>query len=249
MTSYLAITTCNERQWAEHGRRMATSFARYWPSSVPLRVYAEGFRERTQLFEMVDLDTAAPWLGPWKAARTSAQRGVLNGRYNYRLDAARFVHKVAAIGAAAESSNSDVLIWMDADVVPFERASIEWLARLLPADAPMAWLDRATKYPECGFLMFRLPACRELVRSWVEQYRIGEVFKLPETHDSFVLQHLVKASGITPASLSGDARNARHTFISGPLGAKLDHLKGARKAQGRSHKSDLIRPRPEAYWR
>jgi hypothetical protein len=229
---------------------MATSFARYWPSSVPLRIYAEGFSAQTQLFEVIDLDAAAPWLFSWKAQRTVSQRGVVQGRYNYRLDAVKFVHKVAAIGAAAESADCDVLAWIDADTVTHARVTSEWLDSLLPSDAPMAWLDRAKKYPEAGFVLFRMPVCRHLIRSWVECYRSGDVFKLPETHDGFVLWHLVKAAGITPHSLSGEARSARHPFVVSDLGSRMDHCKGVlRKQRGRSLPPDLSPQRTEAYWR
>jgi hypothetical protein len=249
MTTFLACSTCNERQWEEYGRRMATSFARHWPSLVPLHVYAEGFHERSNLFRMLDLDEAAPWLSPWKAERTAAQRGVVQGRYNYRLDAAKFVHKVATIGAVSVYGY-DVLVWLDADTVTHERVTTDRLDSLLPDGAPIAWLDRPKKYPECGFMMLRLQACSELIRSWVECYRSGEVFKLPETHDSFVLWQLVKAAGITPHSLSGEARNARHPFVVSDLGSRMDHCKGTlRKQRGRSLPTDLSPQRTEAYWR
>ena len=40
-----------------------------------------------------------------------------------------------------------------------------------------------------------------------------------------------------------------HPLINSEWGAYLDHLKGGRKAQGRSKDRDLLVPRTEAYWK
>lgn len=252
--SYLAVTTCNAEQWAKYGRAMARTFCRYWPADVPLCVYAEGFEPGGDLpIRVVDLDIAAPWLEPWKAERTAAHRGMANGKYTATLDAVRFSHKVAAIGAAARE-DTDVLIWMDADIVTHQPVTVGWLDSLFPRTADMAWLDRETKYPECGFLMFRLPNTIAVIDEIVSMYRSEDIFKLSETHDSYVIQQVVEAAvrrgEIKMASLSGEARRCRHPFVAGLLGSRMDHLKGTqRKEAGRSFRTDLLNPRREPYWR
>ena len=40
-----------------------------------------------------------------------------------------------------------------------------------------------------------------------------------------------------------------HPLINSVWGAYLDHLKGARKNNGKSLRTDLIKPRTESYWR
>lgn len=238
--------------WQAYGRAMATTFERHWPADVELTIYAEGFDgDRNGRVRFVDLDQAAPWLKPWKAKRTPDQRGMTPRGYKFRWDAVKFAHKVAALGAAAELE-ADVLIWLDADIVTHAPVTVEWLDSLFPASADLAWLDRARVYPECGFLMFRLPACGRVIRQIVTTYQTGEIFKLREWHDSYVIETIVKAAEamgeIRVASLSGEGRAHHHVLPNSPVSACLDHLKGNRKTMGRTPKHERRVAGGGAYW-
>jgi hypothetical protein len=255
VTRYLAVTTCNAEQWEQYGRRMAETFRRHWSSEVQLRLYGEGFvYPVSNGVEFVDLDEAASWLADFKAShRDPRYNGGQNGM-DYRRDAVRFAHKVAAIGAAAEA-DCDVLIWIDADVVTHAPVTVEWLDSLFPEPATVGWLDRIGTYPECGFLMLRMPAAREVIDNIVMMYRTGALFQLPEWHDSYVIQHVVTAmlqrGKAKVHSLSGPEgrKNIGHPWVSSPLAACMDHLKGTqRKQRGRSLPADLKHARPEPYW-
>jgi hypothetical protein len=248
---FAAITTCNREQWSEYGRAMATTFVRHWSEEIGLTVYTEGFSGKPNgRVRFVDLDQAAPWLGPWKAERTPDQRGMTPNGYRYRWDAVKFSHKIAAIGAAV-SLPCDVLIWLDADVVSHAPVTIDWLDSLFPADADVAWLDRERYYPECGFMMLRWPAAGEMISDLVATYRTGAIFRLQQWHDSFVIETIVKAAEargtIKVASLSGAAKSCHHPLAAGAIGSRLDHLKGNRKTLGRS--VEYVGKRPEPYWR
>jgi hypothetical protein len=78
------------------------------------------------------------------------------------------------------------------------------------------------------------------------------VFELVDTNDCYSLQQMIlEAEGkglITTHSLSGKARDHGHPLINGPLGERLDHLKGPRKELGRSQTTDLMTSRSERYW-
>jgi hypothetical protein len=256
-----AITTCNAEQWESYGRAMVVTFCRHWPDEVGLTVYAEGFSgDCNDHVQFVDLDQAAPWLAPWKATRTKEQRGFVprpGKPHNFKYDAARFSHKIAAIGAAANEINglecaAANLIWLDADIVTHADVTVDWLDSLWSSDADMAWLDRARCYPECGFMMFRLPACERVIRQIVATYQSGEIFKLQEWHDSYVIQAVCgvarQTQGLRIASLSGKARNIHHILPNSPLGERLDHLKGARKARGRTSAGERVIGSRTGYW-
>jgi hypothetical protein len=234
---------------------MAKSFLEYWPEDVRLRVYTEGFKVEDERIERYRLDGAAPWLQEFKTKYGQPEyQGLVSGDYNYRTDAIRFVHKIAAIGAAAETIDCDVLIWMDADIVTHSQITRKWLDQLFPPGFTLAWLDRSYKEPECGFLMFRMPDARAIIDTIVDVYRTGSVFQFPQTHDSYVINRVVekaiKKGQVNVHSLSGDKRAYRHPFINGVLGEKMDHLKGlsGRKERGKSFTTDLKNPRSEPYW-
>lgn len=234
---------------------MAQTFVQFWPPDVPLTVYAEDFDAPNELtaVNFLSLYDEAPWFADWKklyAAPTCHGRG--GGSYNYRFDAVKFAHKIAALDAG-RNLRCDILIWMDADTVTHGPVTADWLEGLLSAD--MGWLDREHKYPECGFMMWAMPSGRRIIKQIVSCYRTGAVFQMRETHDSYVIQQIVeqaKANGeLSVCSLSGDGgRKTGHPFVNGPLGSRMDHLKGEqRKRQGRTPWQDVKNPeRREDYW-
>ena len=253
--TFRVVTTMNLAGWEETGLRMAESFIRNWPDDVSLTIYAEGFDPGIDGVEVRQLPS---WLGEFKDAhKTNAlANGQRNGRYTYTHDAVKFAHKVAALTDFAETINDGVVIWLDADTYTHSPIDHLWLEMLFPEPAYLAWLDRKNSHPECGFVMFRAshPYHRRFMEAFREIYTTGNLFKLPETHDSYVLQHLVTVKAYSghipaPVSLSGAAVRTSHPAINGPLGAKIDHMKGPRKQEGRSRQRDLIVPRHEPYWK
>lgn len=251
MTKYLVVTTCSAKQWDEYGSKMVSTFIEYWPEEVEFRLYPEGFFAETSQ----DLCQASPWLAEFKKKHSSPQfKGGADGR-DYRRDAVRFAHKVAAIDLAAKDESCDVLIWMDADIITFAPVTVEWLDSLFPDSATVGWLDRVGTYPECGFLMFRMPKARGLLKHVVQMYTGGGIFALSETHDSFVFQHVItREAGRHQAkihSLSGNGRvHTGHPFVNSRLAERMDHLKGElRKARGTSLPKDVKESRSESYWK
>lgn len=252
LNRYRAVTTVHYDGWRQYGRRMAKSFAQRW-KGIPLTIYAEGFEPDVAGVEV-------EWLPEWQERFKRHYSGIRDAiglasdRYDYRRDCIRFSHKVGAITDAAERFRGR-LIWIDADTFTHADVDADWLDGMMPDGRAMAWLDRAAMYPECGFLMFdcRHPGVAEVLRRFRAIYETGEVFALPETHDSFVLQHVVGQAvreGLIPQphSLSGAARSTYHPAVAGPLGARIDHLKGHRKETGRSTDYDTGGQRPEIYW-
>lgn len=244
------VTTMNKAGWQETGRRMAESFLRHWP--VPLTVYAEDFEPDLP----VEVRRLPAWVSEFKAANSTnhARNGRVGTRYDYRWDAVKFSHKVGAITDFGENLTDGVMIWLDADTFTHSEVTEEWLKNLLPDWAYLGWLDRDNNHPECGFVMYRCshPYHRNFMQAFRNLYTGGDIFHLQETHDSFALQHLVNVKVMRqkiplPVSLSGDP-GWHHPFVNGPLGAKLDHMKGPRKKEGRSRPRDMRTKRAEAYW-
>lgn len=234
MLTFDVVTTFARHHWDTHAHRCVETFREHWAGMT------------LQTFLDEDLEARSSWLAGFK------ERHVDLPTENYRFDAVRFAHKVAAIDLAMNASQADALIWLDADCVTHAPVDAEWLTTLL-AGADFAYLRRARKYPECGFMIFRRNhAGQAFVQAIVDQYRTDALFGMAEWHDSWVIEQVrarLDAAGVLRcASLSGEAENTGHPLVNGPLGARLDHLKGKRKAIGRSKPTDLIRPRAEAYW-
>lgn len=241
-----AVSTFNAGGLGLYGRRMMESFHRHWPGEVGLTVYAEGWSDSSHLCRVEDLEAVSPWLREFK-------RRHHHRRFrDYRWDAVKFAHKAAALCHAAKRSGADVLIWLDGDIFTHSRVSLDDLARLAPAGHEwIAWLDRDRMHPECGFYMLncRHPRHAAMIDAFEAMYAQDRLFALREWHDSYVLQQVVAQAGIGAKSLSGAGRKTTHPLINGPLGAHFDHLKGGRKAQGKSRPADLRVVRTEGYWR
>lgn len=248
------VTTTNGKGWEETGRRMAQSFVDRWPQETRLTVYAEGFEPDVAGVEARSLPD---WLPAFKARHSALphRNGVMRGAYDYRFDAVKFAHKVAAMTDFGAELDDGVMIWIDADTYTHAQVTPDWLKSLFREPSYIAWLERMNSHPETGFIMFRCshPYHRNFMQSLEQVYVSDALFHLHETHDAFVIQHMAMAKFHSrkipaPASLSGDA-NWHHPFVSGPLGTCLDHCKGpTRKALGRSSIRDLKRPRSEEYW-
>lgn len=226
------VTTFAQRHWAEYAERCLASFEAMWSPTINLRTYTDE-----------QLEDASDWLPEFK------QRHRHRPTHDYRFDAIRFAHKIAAIEQAYKHGSGDVLIWMDADCFTHAPVDETWLHGLI-GDADLALPIRAYKYSECGFVMIR--RCSkgdELVSQVVRLYRTDRLLKLKQWHDCEAIDHVRKAIGIKTVSLSGDAEETSHPIVNGPLGAKIDHLKGRRKIAGKSKPSDIKRPRSEPYWR
>jgi hypothetical protein len=253
VTQFTVVTTCHAEGWQQYGRRMVETFDRFWPAGVALHFYAEDFEP---CHSRPIVRRLPPWLAEFKARHAENPRahGLTDGRYDFHHDCVRFAHKVAAVTDSAAGLETEVLIWADADTLTHAEVKTDWLTSLFPPGAYIAWLDRDGHYPECGFYMLRCshPAHRKVMTRFRELYETDAVLGLTQTHDCYALQHVIvdaeRKGLIATHSLSKEACQHRHPLINGPLGRCFDHLKGPRKAQGKSHKIDLTAPRVEEYW-
>ena len=244
--TFMAVTTFNAEGLAKYGRKMIDSFHRQWPDTVGMRVYSEGWREEMPGACVVDLETSSDWLTYFKARHRERPTS------NYRMDAVRFSHKIAALIAADEHMSSQYLIWMDGDIFTHSPIKEADLATLVPTNgAWVAWLPRKFAYPECGFYIIdRLHARHsEMMGRLRAMYDGDQLFAEKEWHDSYIMQRVVEQAGIVTTNLSGKGYGTAHPFINGPLGKWMDHMKGKRKEKGRSHGTDLRVRREEQYWR
>jgi len=261
---YTVITTFNADGYAKYGQRMIQTFLQTWPTD--LVVYAEGCSVQETAPNLVVRDIAIvkelaafkqQWQGvpqangdvsadPVRSQRRDAGKG-------FKWDAVRFSHKVYSIFHCAKHTNTDWLIWMDADTVCHSAISTDDLARLCPSDKDLCFLGRRGKFSECGLYAMNLhsPAVQLFLQKFQHMYdhAVEGIFDLAEWHDSFVfdaVRQKVKLNELDWSShlITGEG----HPLINSDWGAYLDHLKGKRKTTGRSPASDLKVQRTEAYW-
>jgi hypothetical protein len=258
---FQVVTTFSAKGFQQYGERMLASVEKHWPRDIPIIVYVEGFElPATSRGIARDLNKIG-WLTAFKQRHeknSSAHGRGRTGPYDFRFDAVRFAHKVAAVIDAGQfaihmfspAGLSDCLIWLDGDTLAHADMPMEAMEGFMPDDKAVAWLNRTHSYPECGLVIYNLkhPGVANLFTHWRRLYETDALFDLRETHDSFVLEHLVGDLGLPTHSLSGDAVDSHHPAANGPMSAFVDHLKGDRKKAGRTPKSERRVKDGNPYW-
>lgn len=261
---YTVITTFNAAGYETYGRRMINTFLENWPKNVILIVYAEDcavtetadnliVRDLNQVTELVAFKDK--WRNVPKANGDVSQDPVRSKRRDagkgFKWDAVRFAHKVYSIFDCARKSNSDWLIWMDADMVCHSPITESQLDELCTAD--LCFLGRRGKFSECGLYAMNLRSASTIafLQEFQRFYDDAEngIFMLDEWHDSFVFDAVRQHASCRERDWSSHLITGEgHPLINSEWGAYLDHLKGDRKQIGRSLTKDLKIQRTERYW-
>lgn len=228
MGTIKVVTTFNASGFELYGRKMIRTFRENW--EVPLTVYQEGF----QIDGGIDLNV------PWQQQFKERNKG--RTFQDFRFDAVRFSHKIAAVTDAAKDCN--YLIWVDGDVFTYKPVTMDVLKQWLPDDGQyLSWLWRQKNYPEMGFYVLNCkhPAHQQIMQSLIEYYNTDKIYELEQYHDCWVFRKVVIDAGVAWKSLSGVYETHLHPFVNSDLGRFMDHAKGNRKLKGHSHQSDYVR--------
>lgn len=251
--------------YGQYGKRMIETFDKHWPQSIKLQVYYEwmptnkAFSDRV---EWIDINNACPKLGEFKQRHKANPHanGIKpgsdpNGKYSYLWDAVKFAHKSYCVSHAALNANSDLVVWLDADVVTHSAIPEGFIESLLPQNHYCAYLGRQKIYPECGFVIYDTRSLynQQFMEDWQDMYRTDSLFNEIEYHDSYlfwILQKKYAQRGMQSFNISEGHPHipGGHVFINSPLGAYMDHLKGTRKIAGSSKRTDIYRPHKNEYW-
>lgn len=273
---FAVVTTCHAAGYRDYGRTMVESYLAHWPAAVPLLLYHEGFEPPVAPGRVVsyDLMASSPELAafkarhldnprahgtvrPWRRLRLGALSIPLplrERRAQYRWDAVRFAHKSYAIFDAARRTDADLLIWIDADTRFFADVDMAELAALAPPGSAVSCLRRP-QHTESGFVVYNLRhgETRRLLQEFEEMYTKDLFLAEREYNDAYlfdVVRARAEARGAHVHDIAdGAGWQASHVLINSRLGRFMDHMKGNRKAEGKSRAADLLVARDEDYWR
>jgi len=268
MRSIAIVTTFHEDGLKKYAQRMLDSFAENWPKEIKLYAYAEDCTPSVTAENIIvrDLHSSSPELVAFKEKWKDVPKanGDVSGDprrsrrkdsgKGFKWDAIRFAHKVYSIFHCAKNCDEDVVVWMDADMFCHSPITLERIHQLIPSGKDICFIGRERKWPECGLYSIDVhtKGGKKFLEEFQRVYDDAEsgIFQMEEWHDSFVFEMVRRK--IRPVELNWSAgliKGEGHPLINSPWGAYLDHLKGGRKALGKSKKTDLIKPRSESYWR
>ncbi|NDG28526.1 hypothetical protein EB118_00285 [bacterium] len=277
MSKYTVVTTFNAKGYDQYAQKFLRTFDETWPKDVNICVYTENceISENFTNLKVIDLHQASADLlrfkmtwknvpkangdvtdDPIRSKRGDAGKG-------FKWDAIRFSHKVYSIFHCADNISSEILIWMDADMICHSKITLEQISHLIPMNVDICYLGREGKYSECGLYSMNLASKMTLdfLKEFKRMYDQAEqgIFLLDEWHDSFVFDEVMKKfphlrkhnwsahlSDLRPTKRH--SKGEGHPLINCDWGKYLDHLKGSRKNTGKSLPTDLIISRNEKYW-
>lgn len=244
-----AVTTFTKAGYDLHAKNLLSTWT--W---TPLHCYEQPLLDvcsDLNVFEY-DFETECPEYPDFKQ-EFGHMNGQINGKYNYLLDAVKWSHRIFALAAQARKSEADILINVDADIVVFEQPPWNFAEQLL-GDADIAYMPRGRVYSECSFVVYRLTdLVREFIAEHEKCYTLGTIFAIREgltdCHAFDALVGIYKKRGLKVVDINDGIPWSMHPFVNGPLGKYMDHLKGARKHDGKSHDRDFVVKRSEDYWK
>lgn len=236
------ITGWSPQGYQEYGAKFAETFHRYWPANVDLVVYGEEpvSLPRGKFFKLSNIPGCMEFLDRHRHSKKA------NGRepqdhwkpawkesgYNFRWDAWKFCRQGFIPFHVAQTIDAGLLCWLDGDVVTHSPIPEGFIESLLPSGKDVAYLGRAGAHSEIGFQLYRLPRALGMLEMFSDLYRKGAVFGMPEWHSAYVFDWAREATGISGHNLTPNG--AGHVWFQSPLARFTDHLKGRRKAIGKS---------------
>ncbi len=278
MKSLTIVTTWGTKYWPKPVQAGIQSTVKNWPGHAEILLYPDDMSQQIQLPRTTyyDLSKEQPALKEFidrnkNNTRLTSGSFQDSGKYKFELDAVRFSYKVFACIDAFYRTKPDMLWYLDADIITFEKIPMPWLEHIIPDTAFTSYLGRPKKgFSETGYYAFntRHKYAKEFFERWEQYYAEDLFFNIQKGYldhfkyagytDSFTFDAVriemekagkIKNEDLNDGRFAGD-RKSRHPFINSELGQYMDHLKGYdRKTAMTSKQRDLTTNQTHPYWK
>ena len=263
------ITSFNSSSFLTQGKPFLNCYQKFWPKHITLSVFSEEEEvnkiinyDNINFFNLYKINKIHHnFVKKYSKSNILKKMDEMNIKSNskfFKFDVTRFSFKTFSIINAVRAIKTDYLIWIDTDVITFDKIPDDFFDKIinLNKEAAIYYLDRGDKYhPECGFMIFNLKhkLTRKFINYWEALYKTENIFFLKEWHDSYVFKGLLKTfeknflNEFINVSIN-ENKNLGHPFINSVLGDYMDHLKGDRVKYGKSYYTDLNLKKNHPYW-
>lgn len=263
MTSVTMVTSFSPEGWTSYAKRMLATAIQYLPKSISIKAYYNNIKPdfpESERIEFIDNYSIPRGVSEFISRHGNNQRlwGRIPGqeKENFRFSANRFIHKSEALYHASQNTQSNILTWIDSDVIFFSEVPESFFETSLPYPHYACFLDRGPRYHfETGFFSLRTkhPYHQEVMQRYIDYFRKDLFLKEAEYHDAWItsilIRQMVKERKITYYNLSPGYDGAGHPWLVSALAEFSDHVKGEkRKRVGKSFQEDLKISRSEPYW-
>ena len=276
MKSLTVVTTWGSKYWPSPVQAGIQSTVKNWPGhakillypddvsqqlSLPRTEYYNLCKEQPKLKEFIDRHKNNPKFNPRIKQTEKEKRDFDKNTQIYIYDAVRFSYKVFACIDAWQKTKPDMLWFLDADIITFDKIPMSWLEHIIPDKSFTSYLGRPKKgFSETGYYAFNTAHkyAREFFERWQTYYDKDRFLELKGYTDSFTFdgarielekEGKIKNEDLNDGRFAG-GRRSRHPFINSELGQYMDHLKGYdRKTAMTSKKRDLTTNQTHPYWK
>ena len=276
MKSLTIVTTWGSKYWPNPVQAGIQSTVKNWPSHAKILLYPDDMsqqlalprteyynlcKEQPKLKEFIDRHKNNPKFNPRIKQTEKEKKDFDKNTQIYIYDCVRFSYKVFACIDAWQKTKPDMLWFLDADIITFDKIPMSWLEHIIPDKSFTSYLGRPKKgFSETGYYAFNTAHkyAGEFFERWQTYYDKDRFLELKGYTDSFTFdgarielekEGKIKNEDLNDGRFAG-GRRSRHPFINSELGQYMDHLKGYdRKAAMTSKKRDLTTKQTHSYWK
>ena len=276
MKSLTIVTTWGPKYWPNPVQAGIQSTVKNWPGHAKILLYPDDMsqqlalprteyynlcKEQPKLKEFIDRHKNNPKFNPRIKQSKTEQKDFDKNTQIFIYDAVRFSYKVFACIDAWQKTKPDMLWFLDADIITFDKIPMSWLEHIIPDKSFTSYLGRPKKgFSETGYYAFNTAHkyAGEFFERWQTYYDKDRFLELKGYTDSFTFdgarielekEGKIKNEDLNDGRIAG-GRRSRHPFINSELGQYMDHLKGYdRKTAMTSKKRDLTTNQTHPYWK
>ena len=276
MKSLTIVTTWGTKYWPNPVHPCIESTIKNWPDHAKILLYPDDMsqqvssarcyhfdlcKEQPKLQQFINKHKDNPKFNPRIKQTKQEQKDFDKDTQIYIYDCVRFSYKVFACIDAWQKTKPDMLWFLDADLLTFEKIPMAWLEHIIPDSSFTSYLGRPKKgFSETGYYAFNTAHkyAGEFFERWQTYYDKDRFLELKGYTDSFTFdgarielekEGKIKNEDLNDGRFAG-GRRSRHPFINSELGQYMDHLKGYdRKAAMTSKKRDLTTNQTHPYWK
>jgi hypothetical protein len=249
MKKFSVVTTFNEEGFQTSGKKMIESFDKFWNKDISLNIYYEDMQlPKMNCSERILFHNFNEKVKKWYKFREKfffkelikPDNSSRSFRSFYQYSASKFAHKVYAMQKQIEENTSDYLIWLDSDVLTFNKVDVSFLNYLINEDSYLTYLgrDHINFHSETGFMIFNINNKFHNIfwDKMMKMYDEGDLFKEKEWHDCWIFDTVrrelekesLKNIDICLLGLKKD-EDILNVFDNSVLGKYMIHFKGVRK--------------------
>lgn len=213
----------------EYYQRVAKFFIsssiKFLSKSIKLKLYVDDFNfPKDENFELFNLEKTVPNLAEFK------KRNKNRPQDDWRHAAIVFSHKVYATCHAAKNTNSDFLIWLDADAEFTNNVDETYLSKFIEKGIDIGYLGRK-RSTETGFIVFDLTSSNthNFFDEYQKMYDTDKLFEHKEWHDGYIFDRVKEEL---------ESKGILHTKNISPPDTKKSHFNNLHKGFIVHHKGD-----------